>query len=81
MILQLNDLIPMRTKVGDGYAILVEANAHDIYWTIALSSGALVTLPQDRVLMHNSYTHGRGIDDKRMAEIIKKAAPEGGLCV
>lgn len=71
MILQLNDLIPMETPLGFGYAILVESNAHDQYWTIALNNGALVTFPQEKIRISKSYTHSRGISNDEMKEIIK----------
>lgn len=71
MIQQLNDLIPMETPLGFGYAILVETNAHDQYWTVALNNGALVTFPQHKVRISRSYTHERGISDEEMKEIIK----------
>ena len=71
-LLQLKQLIPMITPLGDGYAVLVEINAHDAYWTVALETGALVTFTQDRVRIANSYTHYRGIDDARMKDIVKR---------
>lgn len=70
MILQLNELIPMKTPLGDGYAIMVEGGQHDYYWTIALENGAIVTFRQDQVRIANSYTHGRGISDKKMKRIV-----------
>ena len=72
MILQLEHLIGMETPLGFGYAILVETGPHDQYWTIALENGALVTFSQDKIRICNSYTHGRGINDRDMREIIKK---------
>jgi hypothetical protein len=71
MILQLHDLIPMETPLGSGHAIMVETNAHDQYWTVALENGALVTFPQHKIRMSRSYTHERGISDDQMKEIIK----------
>ena len=71
MILQLHDLIPMETPLGSGHAIMVETNAHDQYWTVALENGALVTFPQHKKRMSRSYTHERVISDEQMKEIIK----------
>jgi hypothetical protein len=71
MILQLEHLIGMETPLGFGYAILVETGPHDQYWTVALDNGALVTFSQDKIRICNSYTHGRGINDRDMKEIIK----------
>lgn len=70
MIMQLTELIPMTTPLGKGYAILVDAGQHDQYWTVALESGALVTFRQDQIRIADSYTHGRGISDKRMKGIV-----------
>ena len=71
MILQLHDLIPMDTPLGQGHAIMVETNAHDQYWTVALENGALVTFPQHKIRICRSYTHERGITDTEMKDIIK----------
>ena len=71
MLLQLNELIPMETPLGKGYAILIEGGAHDHYWTIALDSGALVTFRQDQICIAKSYTHGRGLSDAQMKDIVK----------
>lgn len=74
MLIQLKDLIPMTTPLGPGWAIILEARAHDYFWTVALDeTGALVTFTQDQVRIANSYTHHRGIDHARMREIIKRA--------
>jgi hypothetical protein len=70
MILQLTEMIPMKTPLGDGYAILVQAGEHDQYWTVALESGALVTFRQDQIKIASSYTHARGISDKKMKGIV-----------
>lgn len=70
-LIQLTEIIPVETPLGEGYAIMVESGAHDIYWTVALHNKALVTFTQDKIRICNSYTHRRGIDDKRMKEIVK----------
>lgn len=70
-LLQLTEIIPVETPLGDGYAILVEYGANDYYWTVALENKAIVTFTQDRIRIANSYTHRRGIDDERMKKIIK----------
>lgn len=72
MILQLSELIPMKTPLGDGYAILVEGGQHDQYWTIALDTGALVTFRQDQIRIADSYTHGRGKSHADMRDITKR---------
>jgi hypothetical protein len=69
-IIQLNELIPVTTPLGPGYAILLEAGGHEYYWTVALTNGTVVTFPQERIRVARSYTHGR-ISDEAMAEIIK----------
>jgi hypothetical protein len=71
-LIQLNEIIPVKTPLGDGYAIILEGNAHEYYWTVALNENcAIVTFRQDQIRISRSYTHGRRIDDKEMKEIIK----------
>jgi len=72
MIMQIQELIPVETPLGSGYAIIFESLSHDNYWTVALDNGAIVTFTQDKIKMSNSYTHNRGISDKRMLDIINK---------
>lgn len=69
--LQLKELIPVSTPLGDGMAIIVELGEHDNYWTVGLSSGAIVTFKQEKIRLSRSYTHERLIDDKQMREIIR----------
>ena len=69
MPLQLDELIPVETPLGFGYAIIFETGEHDNYWTVALENGALVTFTQDRIRVSRDYTHGRGISDEEMKKI------------
>jgi len=71
VILQLHEMIPMSTPLGSGYAIIFEGCEHDNYWTVALDNGALVTFRQEQVRIARSYTHGRGVSDAEMKEIIR----------
>ena len=68
--IQLNELIPVKTPLGDGYAIIFETGEHDNYWTVALENGAIVTFTQDQIRISRSYTHGRGITHEEMKDII-----------
>ena len=70
-VLQLAELIPVKTPLGDGYAILLEMGPHNYFWTVALDNGAIVTFEQDRIRVCRSYTHKRGVDDEQMKDIIK----------
>ena len=70
-MLQLEELVPVETPLGSGYAMLVESGEHDSYWTVILENGALVTFTQDKIRVSRSYTHSRGIDDAEMKKIIK----------
>mgnify|MGYP000567710219 FL=1 len=70
-MLQLEELISVETPLGHGYAIIFESGEHDNYWTVALDNGALVTFTQDRVKISRDYTHGRGISDAEMKEIVR----------
>jgi hypothetical protein len=76
MITQLTELIPMKTPLGDGYAIMVEAGQHDHYWTIALENGALVTFRQQEIRIARSYTHGRGLKHTDMRRVVNKPLPD-----
>ena len=71
-ILQLQEMIPVGTPLGDGYALILETQSHDHYWTVALGNGARVTFRQDQLRIANSYTHGRGITDAQMKTHIKR---------
>lgn len=70
-MLEFDELVPVETPLGSGYAILFESGEHDNYWTVILENGAIVTFTQDKIRVSRSYTHGRGIDDEEMREIIK----------
>ena len=72
MIHEFSELVPVETPLGEGYAMLFEAGEHDAYWTVVLENGAVVTFPQDRIRVSRSYTHGRGISDAEMREIIEE---------
>ena len=69
-VIQLQELIPVKTPIGDGYAIIFETGEHDNYWTVALENGAIVTFRQEEIKISRSYTHGRGISNDKMREII-----------
>lgn len=69
-VLQLQEMIQVKTPLGDGYAIIFETGEQDNYWTVALENGAIVTFTQDRIRIANSYTHRRGISDEQMKKII-----------
>ena len=71
MIHEFEELVPVETPLGSGYAMLYEGGEHDNYWTVILENGALVTFTQDKIRVSRSYTHRRGIDDAEMQEILK----------
>jgi hypothetical protein len=72
MIHEFREPIRVDTPLGRGYALFVEACAHDYYWTVGMDNGALVTFTQDRLRIARSYTYRRGINDEEMAQIIKE---------
>lgn len=74
-LIQLTEVIPVETPLGDGHAVLIESGAHDIYWTVALENKALVTFTQDRIRICTSYTHRRGITDERMMALTNSRGP------
>jgi hypothetical protein len=69
-MLELRDSISVETPLGHGYAIIFETGEYDNYWTVVLDNGALVTFTQDKIRVSRDYTHGRGIDDAQMKEIV-----------
>lgn len=75
MIHELREPLPVITPVGRGYALLVETGWHDAYWTVILSTGAMVTFTQDRIRAARSYTHRRGIGDREMTRIVAPPPP------
>ncbi len=68
---EFEELVPVETPLGSGYAMLYESGEYDSYLTVILENGAIVTFAQDKIRISRSYTHGRGISDKQMKEIIK----------
>lgn len=72
--IELRELIPVHTPVGDGYALIVELGQHDNMWTVILDSGGVVTFQQSKITVWADYTHERGINDERMRQILKDRA-------
>lgn len=70
-LIELQELIPVETPLGSGYAMFFESGEYDNHWTVALENGAIVTFAQDKIRVSRSYTHSRGISDEEMKEIIK----------
>jgi len=71
MILQLSEMIPVSTPLGDGYATIFESCDHDNWWTVILNNGAIVTFSQDKIRAKRCYTHGRNFTDEEMKKIIE----------
>lgn len=69
---ELQELISVQTPLGHGYALFVESCEHDNYWTVSLDNSAIVTFTQEQIRVSRSYTHGRGISDRQMKQIIKR---------
>jgi hypothetical protein len=72
VIHEFREPIRVDTPLGRGYALFVEACAHDYWWTVAMDNGALVTFTQDRVKLARSYSYRRAMTSDEMAEIIKQ---------
>lgn len=70
-LIQLEDPIEVNTPVGHGFAVVLEADALDHWWTVILDSGAFVTMKQNKLRAIRSYTHGRGVTHEEMKEITK----------
>jgi hypothetical protein len=71
--LELKNWLPVETKVGKGYAFLIETHEADNWYTVILDSRAIVTVRQQDILMQRDYSHQRGITHDMMREIIKRA--------
>jgi hypothetical protein len=71
VIHEFRELIPVKTPLGSGYAMLLEPGEFDTYWTVVLDNQAVVTFTQEQIRISRSYTHGRGISDVQMKQIIK----------
>lgn len=71
MFHELREMISVKTPLGSGYAMFIESGEHDTYWTVALDNCAIVTFTQAEIRISRSYTHGRGISNRQMREIIR----------
>ncbi len=72
MIHEFRALIPVITPAGPGYALWVETDEHDNYWSIILDNGSVVEFLQERIRVWKSYTHGRGVKDQEALKIIAR---------
>lgn len=72
-MIQLSETLSVNTPLGHGRALIFESGEDDNYWTVALDDGAIVTFRQKDIRMARSYTHGRGIDDEAMRDILRKS--------
>ncbi|MGJ5075483.1 hypothetical protein [Bradyrhizobium oligotrophicum] len=68
------ELIAVHTPLGFGHAMFIEFGEYDTCWTVVLETQAVVTFPQEKIRISRSYTHGRGISDDQMKQIIKPKA-------
>lgn len=69
--IQLSELIPVVTPLGDGMAVIFQAQEHDNCWTVMLESGAFVTFPQSEIRAHRSYYPRVNLTTEQMREIIR----------
>lgn len=73
MIHELHEPFLVDTPLGRGYALLIEACAHEYWWTVALNDGGgLVTFTQDRIRVARSYSYRRDMSDTDMAQIVRR---------
>lgn len=71
MLIQLSEMIPVTTPLGDGVAIIFQAQEHDNSWTVMLESGAFVTFPQSEVRAARSYYPRANLTIEQMKDIIR----------
>lgn len=71
MLIQLSEMIPVTTPLGDGVAIIFQAQEHDNCWTVMLESGAFVTFPQSEIRAARSYFPRVNMTQEQMREIIR----------
>lgn len=69
---ELKEPIPVETKVGKGVAIFVEIGANDNRWTVILESRAIVTFPQNKILVQRDFTNGRGVTAEMLKAVIER---------
>lgn len=71
-VIELRARIAMDTPLGRGYALLVETNAEDQWWTVALAeTRALVTFQQSKIRVARSYGYGIGMTDEDMLKVLR----------
>lgn len=51
--------------------MFIEFGEFDTIWTVAMENQTVVSFPQEKIRISRSYTHGRGISDAQMRQIIK----------
>ncbi len=70
---EFHEPIAVETPLGTGRALFVQQTSHDNFWTVALDDTcALVTFAQNKLRIHRSYTHERGISNAEMRRIIRR---------
>ena len=69
--IQLHELIPVKTPLGEGMAVIFHAQEHDNCWTVMLEDGAFVTFPQSQVRACRSYYPKVNLSIEEMKEIIR----------
>ncbi len=68
---EFRSLIPVTTPLGSGYALWVETDEHDNYWSVILDSGAVVEFVQEQIKVWKSYTHGRNMSNTDMLRALQ----------
>lgn len=77
IIHELQEPIPVEVKhLGKGVAILIECGMHDYKWTIVFETRAIVTVPQNKVLVQKDFTNNRGISAKMLRDIIGRVVDD-----
>lgn len=62
------------TPLGRGFAIVLETDHHDYWWTVELqNSGALVTFQQREIKIARNYTLGSRMTTTEMKKILGRS--------
>jgi hypothetical protein len=71
-MLELRSPIPVETPLGRGWALFMESDSAEQYWTVVLNdSRAFVTFRQSEIHACRSYTYGRSMTDSEMAGALR----------
>ncbi len=70
-IYEFRNMLEVDTPFGRGHALFIEGVNHEYLYTVILhDTRALMTIPQDQLLVTRSYTHKWGMSKEDMKGIL-----------